>query len=501
MASAASRFLALFNGLNRAYGIYIVPPPSVSGAKRAGDARTVQAPVNEALWARHLAGEIQLGIVPIRDDSTCVFGAIDVDDYSTDLKALGAKIRKMKLPLVVCRSKSGGAHLYAFFQLPTEATRVRELLAGWAASLGYASVEIFPKQDALHSTQDTGNWINMPYSGGAATERYALINGKTADIDAFLEYSEKFRVAPDTVNSTAEFPELLTEAPPCLVTLANGGIPDGQRNQTLFALAIYARKRWPEDWEEHVSELNANFVSPPLPSGEVSEVIKNVNKKDYNYPCKQEPLCHVCQRSICKNREFGVSAQRQVEEVGFILDDVSRIELTPVIYHATYAGKRVRLRAEQIASQTAMNVAMIEQAGIQMPPMKLLEYRRWVTGFLAKAVIVEGPTETAEGQQALYLLSQYCQRESPNRGWTNLIRGGSQKSNGRVYFAAQAFVSYVNRSTKGKNMSESDLWEALTPHGVLAESRPSKNGALSLWHLPAEKIMNFEEPTHDDTEL
>lgn len=504
MSTVAGRFAALFNGLNRAYGIYIVPPPGAPGGKRAGDARTVSAPVTEDLWQRHLNGEIQLGIVPVRDDAMAVFGAIDVDDYNTDHAALGAKIRKLKLPLVLCRSKSGGAHLYAFFPLPVEAQRVRELLAGWAAQLGYAKVEIFPKQDKLFSTEDTGNWINMPYSGGDATERYALVSGKQLNTEQFADYAEKHKVGPDLINSTMEQPELLTEAPPCLITLANAGIPEGGRNATLFALSVYARKRWPAgEWEEKVPELNAAFVSPPLSSGEVLEVIRNADKKDYNYTCKQEPLCSVCQRSICKNRKYGVLAHEQIETFGAAFENVVRLEVTPVRYYADYIGKRVAFDSHDLCTQNSMRQKIIEQTNTQLPRMTQKGYDSWTNEMLAKATIVEGPAQTAPGHSVVYALQQYCAREAPNRGWRALVTGGSRLHEGRVYFDANAFVAYVNRSGRGPTLTTSELWSVLLRHGVLTEERPLANGngsvKLKLWHVP-EHLVEFMPEEHDDGE-
>jgi hypothetical protein len=56
-----------------------------------------------------------IGIVPIRDDATCVWGAIDIDlDKEPNLTVLAKQVHKLELPLIVCRSKSGGAHLYLF---------------------------------------------------------------------------------------------------------------------------------------------------------------------------------------------------------------------------------------------------------------------------------------------------------------------------------------------------------------------------------------------------
>ena len=48
------------------------------------------------------------------DDSKCFWGCIDVDMYPLNLKELAQKINSKKLPLIVFRSKSGGAHIFIF---------------------------------------------------------------------------------------------------------------------------------------------------------------------------------------------------------------------------------------------------------------------------------------------------------------------------------------------------------------------------------------------------
>ena len=49
-----------------------------------------------------------------------------------------------------------------------------------AEKLGFAGSEIFPKQDALAKPEDKGNWLNMPYFGGDATDRYGIKPAGTA---------------------------------------------------------------------------------------------------------------------------------------------------------------------------------------------------------------------------------------------------------------------------------------------------------------------------------
>src|SRR5262252_8036889 len=101
--SLAEEFYRLFAGLQRSHGSYAIP----HGAKPDGNgklhdrswARTVKGQVTVELWQKHLEGGVGIGIVPIRDDATCVFGAIDVDVYPLDLKALQARLMSLALPL------------------------------------------------------------------------------------------------------------------------------------------------------------------------------------------------------------------------------------------------------------------------------------------------------------------------------------------------------------------------------------------------------------------
>ena len=119
--------------------------------------------------------EPSLGIIPIRSDQTCVWGAFDIDEYNLDHKNLVGKIKKMNLPLIVFRSKSGGAHVYMFVKEPLSAADMQKHIKLFAAYLGFANCEVFPKQTKLLVDRgDVGNFLNLPYFGGDSSNRYAL---------------------------------------------------------------------------------------------------------------------------------------------------------------------------------------------------------------------------------------------------------------------------------------------------------------------------------------
>ena len=69
--------------------------------------------VTDKHWEDHLNGiEPSLGIIPINEDNECRWGCIDVDKYTLDHKEILKKVNQYMLPLWVCRSKSGGAHIF-----------------------------------------------------------------------------------------------------------------------------------------------------------------------------------------------------------------------------------------------------------------------------------------------------------------------------------------------------------------------------------------------------
>ena len=122
--------MKLFSGYEHAYGQYKVFNKSAEG-KLSGRALTISEPPTIKNYQDHLNGEDYiLGIIMLKSDNTCSFGAIDIDikgaiTLNEKLEDLEKRIKDT--PLVLCRSKSGGAHLYLFLDPPVKATKLHVL--------------------------------------------------------------------------------------------------------------------------------------------------------------------------------------------------------------------------------------------------------------------------------------------------------------------------------------------------------------------------------------
>lgn len=494
MTDDAARFAARFAGLARGHGRYTPGPPAEAGTKVAGEARTIRSPATVELWTAHLAGTYGLGVIPITDAATCVFGAIDVDTYTGDLLAFAAAIDRLKLPLIVCRSKSGGAHLYVFTTDPVPAGLLRERLMDWAVSLGYSGVEVFPKQTKLANTNDYGNWINMPYYGALSptgTMRYAVTQDKTLSAGEFLLLAEARAIDPaalrawQVVDEDPSLRERWAEAPPCLQSLMRtGGIPSGQRNNGLLAVGVYLQKRHGDNWEEHFEQYNQLAMSEPLGTREVSSVKRSLSKKQYNYKCKDEPIVSCCNRQICLTRKFGVGRDGN-DDTGLTFGSLEIMETVPPKWFWDVNGLRVELKTEELLNQHLFQRCIVER--LRMIPRKIKQdaWEKLIGEKMQAAVTLAVPEETGPAGELWNNFETFAQRFYRQSATLEDVRDNNavMLEGGRLAFSGPHFITYL----KSVNViiSVQEAWKHLAErYGATQARKKMKSGCLRYWTLP-----------------
>ena len=196
------KFIEIFQGLDIAYGeYYLEGDKDQKTGKEKGRAVTKRAPLTQELFQKHLNGEINLGVIPIRQDNTCIWGCIDVDKYDINIKVLIETIRKKKYPLVPYRSKSGGVHLFLHIDGYVSASDMIDKLAEIASVLGLGDCEIFPKQRTINVELGTiGNWLNLPYYNSEFTTRHAINDtGHSIPIEQLEAEVKPFLIKPEGI--------------------------------------------------------------------------------------------------------------------------------------------------------------------------------------------------------------------------------------------------------------------------------------------------------------
>ena len=373
--SDIERFANAFTGLELAY---LRRQDNATGSKNSGKVDSRYSIVRETptlqVFADHLSeGSAGIGIVPIREDGTCLWGCIDIDEYPIDLPAIQKRLQEYKLPFIVSRSKSGGAHLFLFMEEAVDASLMRRKLFELSAALGYSQGEVFPKQEKLLLERgDIGNALNLPYCSAEASTRYALKpDGASATLSEFLDLVEKHRLTEvELEDLEVNINDALEEGPPCLQYLCEQGFPKGTRNNGLFNMGVYLRKAFQDTWEVEIEEYNRRYMDPPLPSSEVVAVIKQLHKKDYGYRCKDQPIINYCDATTCKSRRFGIGPADYTPT----FSNLSKFNSDPPLWFLTVGSDRLVLQTEDLQNQTKFQRACME--ALNMMPPKMSE-RPW----------------------------------------------------------------------------------------------------------------------------
>lgn len=480
-------FMDLFEGLQRAHGTYEIQE-SRSDKKKTGKAATLAKPVTEQLWRLHLEGKRSLGIIPINDESMVKFGAIDIDVYEGLSHAgLVKLIKSHDLPLIVCRSKSGGAHLYLFTEDWVPASLMQSKLKEIAAGLGYGKCEIFPKQvELIVERGDIGQWINMPYFDMNNSARYAVgDNGRQMSVEDFIAVALNKRVSEDDLESlgiTVD-EEKLEDGPPCLQYLITQGFPEGTRNDGLFNLGVYYFKSAPDEWERKVEQANQAFLIPPLTSEEVLGVQKSLRKKDFNYTCSKPPIVSHCNSAICRQRKFGVGNSGNMA----VLTSLTKLDTKPPIWFVDVeGGGRLELTTEELHNQVKFQRKCFE--AFHMMPNKVSgqAWENILTDLGKKTMIIEMPDDASPEGQLMEYLHAFCHGKARARTREEMLLGKPwyDEVDETTYFRIGDFMSYLERH-HFREFKVNKIASILQTRGLTKKFFNLKGKGLNAWGYKA----------------
>lgn len=500
-------FAELFQGSDLAHGHSIVSEQTNEVGKQESKSWTDKGPPLEKDWDDHLNGIKGLGLAPINSKSEVRWGAIDIDSYDLDLKDLNDQIVSMSLPVVLCRSKSGGPHLYLFCKEPVPAALMVSTLEAVAASLGYGTSEIFPKQTSItvrDNVTDWGNWINLPYFGGDNSLRYALNNDGEAilSVSEFVDFCKQKSIflGEETIKSFEEPEEVFPEGPPCLNRIWSSSNPQDMRNVSLCNAAVYLKQANPETWKDALDAAN-RLLKDPLSSGEVEAIKKSYEKKDYRYQCDKEPLSRYCNASLCRKRRFGVGGKGALP----VHRSLTKINTVPPIWCLdvqTSSGvlKRITMETDDLQNPSRYQKRCMEVLDEIPPVLKKDEWDRVLRTLFRHVNHVDVPYEMSPEGQFIEILSEFILdtvSDEVDRSFEDLIRGIPYQDSNFFYFRMKDLNSHLR----------TQQFTALKPNQITAVIREKLKGqkgfknikgkGVNFWEIPVELLM--QEKPEDQT--
>lgn len=493
--------LNIFKSSDLAFGQSHVSKEQDTRGKRAAKHWTEKRPVNIANWAAHVHGDVALGLSPINSKNSVHWGAIDIDVYNNAKlhEEYCMKLSKLGVPATVTRSKSGGVHIFFLLSEWVPAETMLNKLQEIAAYLGRAAAEIFPKQTTLKvegtETPDYGNWISMPFFGGKRALMPTSEGPVVVTLDEWIQISPKLQMSAKELGALAmPVPEdVFPDGPPCLNQLFTEPQGEGSRNILLFNAAVYHKMAGTTNLDGALQKANSMFQSP-LPLTELSAIIRGINKKDYCYQCRTEPLKSFCNSRKCRSLQFGVGHK------SFLPGNQSLTMLAtdPPLWYVDLTlkngeSKRISLTTDQLQKPGLFQKRVMEVLQ-EMPPVpKIQEWQETVQGMMSSVKIIEMPEEMTRVGQFLELLEEFLDNAGDDAELNNVSFGSPVRMPEGYYFRMKDLLIYL-ASMRVNTLAPNEITAALKNQCHASRVGRKVDGRFyNLWFLPRKSEERVEE--------
>lgn len=172
-ASTAEQFAALFQGRMNAYGT------EAGGCDKVDILDGWEGALEyEGRIDCHLSGDTPMGVYPLTDNLTVMWGCTDLDytEDPTEALNLATMLRAAGVNAWVEVSRSKGYHVWTFASEPVPAQVMRNAMLAVHQMLEIPATEVNPKQTSLDGLKGFGNYVRLPYPG--AIETGVTANGR-----------------------------------------------------------------------------------------------------------------------------------------------------------------------------------------------------------------------------------------------------------------------------------------------------------------------------------
>jgi len=261
----------------------------------------------------------------------------------------------------------------------------------------------------------------------------------------------------------------------------------------MFNVAVYLRKRYPDDWQQKIDEYNN--VMAKIKSDEVQGIVKQAGKKAYSYKCKQPPINAVCNRRLCRTRLYGVGTTDTDETRGYAIGGLIRYD-SPNGDEAQFAmevnGKRVMVATPQLYSRDEFNRACINQANVipvHMTPVKWLVF---LSSFLATADVVSLPEDASPLGQLWQHIIMFLTDGVVAIEKEKLLLGVPYREEEKIYFRSTDLFAYLN-SRRIPYKSPQQVWELLRGRGGDKTAWKISGKFTNVWYVPAPNEDEIEQ--------
>jgi hypothetical protein len=365
------------------------------------------------------------------------------------------------------RSKSGGLHIYFFFQEPEPAAKVitvlKKIVEVLALDVIYPRcVEVFPKQASVIPGDRNANGLLLPFFNIAHPDgcpnRLYDAEGRLTGIKNAKGIIDSLFVSLANIEKTIE--ELpYHDAPYCIQALLLTGalFKEGDhRNDFLFTAALYLKLRDKNGFEKELSVMN-DRLEAPLEESDLQAIYRSATGKDWQIAgqCKKSPCVDFCNKPLCKQRVYG-----PWKDKGNVVSDIEFGKTTKVMTREPYYLIEVRIAGteeytkiwindtSELMNQRAIQRACIQHLNYAPSPMKQSAWTNRLNQEVLCKIEEQQVAETTDTTDASILYRHFCRYLTHARSKNNepymVGLGHVYYHENTYYFDGGAFKEYLS---------------------------------------------------------
>jgi len=447
---AVERFADCFEGNKTAYGVWKPNGQIRADGKQEGKQWKETGAVDYKLYHDHLIGKQSIGIYPVVNGK-CKFAVIDIDSYQkiTVTKAL-TLINLLKLPFVAFESKSGGVHLYIFFDEFVPTALVYPKIKGFSNCIDASHIDLRPSK--ICGNDDLDFFINLPLFGN---QRRPLNLFESPDGDSLYVLNQ---IKPCTIHALPDYLQLFYYYPCIARAIALQCIVPGVRNEFLFnvSTAIQSITEF-ESRDKHSILYDINRLLPaPLNEQEIFGMATRrfeIGAKTYSFIHKN--LNEYCVEKLAEPKQC---LARTLENNGnntYKFGDFKKILTDPIHYTWEINDIQVVFKDTSCLLNSTKFYHTLFEHGIDFDRTQYKYIEKLLRQLVSKAIIIDpgGAVLTSKSTFLMVLKSFLIKRASIKEGSLESRGAYANKKDGVFEFKLNDLMVYQSSLSSRRTLS------------------------------------------------
>ena len=183
-------------------------------------------------------------------------------------------------------------------------------------------------------------------------------------------------------------------------------------------------------------------MKPPLSPQQVMTTISSLNKKDYQYKCKDQPICNYCDSLTCQTRKFGIGN-------GTLMPDISNLRKftsDPPRWFVNVGGETVDVKTNELRTFDLFDEACMDQISIKLPNVSKPIWGKVISNLMKAVEEIEAPETLKYKKQLEEHLENFTTDRAAGKQKTDINRGVSWTDEGKTYFKFKDFWKYLQNT-------------------------------------------------------